>query len=74
MGNKFTHCWTQGYFNWILVFVPIKTQGLKLDSLVSEKQGDTPSVLLNLSLGEIMLMSVFLTSEIHTGQYYQVAI
>ena len=46
------------YFNQALVFVPINTRGLDFSLLVSVKQGDIPSVLLILSLGESMPMLV----------------
>ena len=60
------------YFNQALVFVPISTRGLDLSLLVSVKQGDIPSVLLILSLGESMLLSVTVTSEFTSDQDYQV--
>ena len=60
------------YFNQALVFVPINTRGLDLSLLVSVKQGDIPSVLLILSLGESMPMLVNVTSGLLSGQDYQV--
>ena len=60
------------YFNQALVFVPINTRGLDLSLLVSVKQGDIPSVLLILSLGESMPMLVNVTSGLPSGQNYQV--
>ena len=60
------------HFDQALVFVAINTRGLDLSLLVSVKQGDIPSVLLILSLGESMPILVNVTSGLLSGQDYQV--